>query len=90
LDFNTILFLFSDFNLAFPIKFIDLTDKALILINVAGFLFLLLIIILMNKNKIRKLNYGIEKTELISKNIIASIIGMSITIILAVIKGNGI
>lgn len=44
----------------------------------------------MNKKKIRNLIYGIEKTELISKNVIASIIGMSITIILALINANGI
>ena len=40
--------------------------------------------------KISNLTYGIAKTELIYKNIIAFIIGISITIILAMIKGNGI
>ncbi|MBB5270000.1 hypothetical protein HNQ90_003601 [Algibacter amylolyticus] len=83
-------FYFLISNLAFSAKFIDLTDQTLILINVVGFLLLLLIIVLMNKKKIRNLIYGIEKTELISKNVIASIIGMSITIILALIKANGI
>ncbi|MFD2917143.1 hypothetical protein [Psychroserpens luteus] len=83
-------FYFLISNLAFSAKYIDLNDNALILINIIGFLLLLLIIILMNKKKIRNLIYGIEKTELISKNVIASIVGMSITIILAMIKANGI
>ncbi len=83
-------FYFLISNLAFSAKFIDLIDNTLILINIVGFLLLLLIIILMNKKKISNLIYGIGKTELISKNIIASAIGMSITIILALIKGNGI
>ncbi|WP_282032715.1 hypothetical protein [Winogradskyella eximia] len=83
-------FYFLISNLAFSAKFIDLTDNTLILINIVGFLLLLLIIVLMNKKKISNLIYGIGKTELISKNVIASVIGMSITIILALIKGNGI
>ena len=83
-------FYFLISNLTFSAKYIDLTDTALILINIIGFLLLLLIIILMNKKKIRNLIYGIEKSELISKNVIASVIGMSITIILALIKANGI
>ncbi|WP_282147544.1 hypothetical protein [Algibacter lectus] len=83
-------FYFLISNLAFSAKFIDLTDNTLILINIVGFLLLLLIIILMNKKKISNLIYGIGKAELISKNVIASVIGLSITIILALIKGNGI
>lgn len=83
-------FYFLISNLIFSAKYIDLTDNTLILINIIGFLLLLLIIILMNKNKIRNLIYGIEKSELISKNVIASVIGMSITIILMLIKAKGI
>ncbi len=81
-------FYFLITNLVFPATQIDLTDNTLILINIIGFLLLLLIIILMNKNKIRNLTYGIKKNELISKNIIASIIGISTTIILVMIKNN--
>lgn len=83
-------FYFLITNLAFSTKYIDLADNALILINSIGFILLLLIIIFMNKKKIRNLIYGIEKTELIRKNVIASILGMSITIILALIKANEI
>lgn len=83
-------FYFLISNLAFSTKFIDLNDNTLILINIVGFLLLILIIILMNKKKISNLIYGIRKTELINKNVIASVIGLSITIILALIKGNGI
>lgn len=68
-------------NLVFQVKFVDLTEKTLILIYIFGISALLLIIILMNKSKISNLTYGIAKTELISMNIIASTIGMSITII---------
>lgn len=77
-------------NLSFSAKFIDLTDKTLIFTNFIGFSLVLLIILIMNKHKIRNQTYGIAKTELISKNIIASIIGISITIISAVTKANGI
>ena len=75
-------------NLAFPATQMDFTDITLIIINIIGFLLILLIIILMNKKKISNLVYGIKKSELINKNIIASVIGISITIILVMIKGN--
>lgn len=81
-------FYFLISNLVFPAIEIGLIDSTLVFINVIGFIFLLLIIILMNKMKISNHNYGIEKKELINKNIIASVIGISITIILAMIKGN--
>ncbi|WP_452219443.1 hypothetical protein [Lacinutrix salivirga] len=83
-------FYFLISNLIFSAKYIDLTDNTLVIINLIGFSLLLLIIFLMNKKKIWNLIYGIEKTELISKNVVTSIIGMSITIILAFIKANGI
>ena len=83
-------FYFLISNLAFSAKYIDSTDNTLILINIVGFLLLLLIIILMNKKRISDMIYGIGKTELISKNIIASFIGIGITIILALIKVDGI
>ncbi|WP_299227715.1 hypothetical protein [uncultured Psychroserpens sp.] len=75
-------FYFLITNLAFPATKIDLTDNTLIILNVIGFLLILLIIILMNKNKISNLVYGIKKSKLINMNIIASIIGISITLIL--------
>ncbi len=83
-------FYFLITNLVFPATKIDLTDNTLIILNIIGFLLIILIIILMNKKKISNLVYGIKKAELINKNIIASVIGISITIILVMIKGNGI
>jgi hypothetical protein len=83
-------FYFLITNLAFPATQIDLTDNTLIIINIVGFLLILLIIILMNKNKISNHVYGIKKSELINKNIIASVVGIAITIILVMIKENGI
>jgi hypothetical protein len=83
-------FYFLITNLAFPATQIDLTDNTLIILNIIGFLLILLIIILMNKKKISNLVYGIKKSQLINKNIIASVVGISITIILVMIKGNGI
>jgi len=68
------------------LKYFDFNDKTKILFNVVGFLFLMLIIILMNKNKISDKVYGIRKVELIKKNIIASVIGIMITITLALSK----
>jgi len=66
----------------------DLTDKTLILMYVIGFSLLLLILLLMNKKKISSLKYGIAKNELIGSNIIASVIGISITMMITMIKGN--
>ncbi len=83
-------FYFLITNLAFPATQIDLTDNTLIIINIVGFLLILLIIILMNKKKISNHVYGIKKSELINKNIIASVVGIAITIILVMIKENGI
>lgn len=44
------------------------------------------LIIVMNMKKIWSRVYGFKKTEMITKNIVASIIGMGITIMLAYIK----
>ena len=79
-------FYFLITNLTFIMKYFDFNDKTKILFNVVGFLFLMLIIILMNKNKISDKVYGIRKVELIKKNIIASVIGIMITITLALSK----
>ena len=83
-------FYFLIANLAFLATFTEITKKSIIALYVFGFLLLLVIIILMNKKKISNNIYGIEKTELINKNVIASSIGISIAIILVMIKGNGI
>ncbi len=83
-------FYFLITNLVFPATQIDFTDNTLIILNIIGLILILLIIILMNKNKISNLVYGIKKVELINKNIIASVIGISITIILVMINENGI
>ncbi|MDH7914081.1 hypothetical protein [Winogradskyella sp. SYSU M77433] len=69
-------------NLVFKVDNINFDDTSIILTNIALFLLLLLIIIFMNTRKIRNVVYGMEKEEMISKNIIASAIGMTITIIL--------
>lgn len=83
-------FYFLISNLVFPVTLNDLTEKNIIAVYVFGFIFLLLIIILMNKKKISRDVYGVEKSGLIKQNIVASIIGISITIILVTIKKNGI
>lgn len=54
-----------------------------------GLLFILiptLVILVMNREKIRNGIYNIPKTELLTKNIIASIIGMGITILVTYLK----
>ena len=79
-------FYFLITNLTFRMKYFDFNDKTKILLNFVGFLLLMLIIILMNKNKISDKVYGIRKVELIKKNIIASVIGIMITITLALSK----
>jgi len=79
-------FYFLITNLTFRMKYFDFNDKTKILLNFVGFLLLMLIIILMNKNKISDQVYGIRKVELIKKNIIASVIGIMITITLALSK----
>lgn len=79
-------FYFLITNLTFRMKYFDFNDKTKILLNFVGFLLLILIIILMNKNKISDKVYGIRKVELIKKNIIASVIGIMITITLALSK----
>ena len=79
-------FYFLITNLTFRMKYFDFNDKTKILLNFVGFLLLMLIIILMNKNKISDKVYGIRKVELIKKNIIASVIGLMITITLALSK----
>ncbi|MBB3123015.1 hypothetical protein FHS04_000503 [Mesoflavibacter sabulilitoris] len=79
-------FYFLITNLTFRIKYYDFNDKTKILLNFVGFLLIMLIIILMNKNKISDQVYGIRKLELIKKNIIASVIGIMITITLALSK----
>ena len=79
-------FYFLITNLTFRMKYYDFNDKTKILLNFVGFLLLMLIIILMNKNKISDQVYGIRKVELIKKNIIASVIGIMITITLALSK----
>ena len=75
-------FYFLITHLAFKANYLDLTNIILIVINSVGFLLLLLIIVIMNKRKISRSIYRIPKTDLITMNIIASIIGMSLTIIL--------
>lgn len=83
-------FYFLISNLAFTWKYIEITNNTSIFINISIFLIFSIPIILMNKSNVAKLFYGIEKTQLIGINVIASIIGMSITIVLAIIKSNQI
>lgn len=59
-----------------------------ILFSVLAFLLTVFIIKLMNNKKISNLTYGIEKTELIYMNILASAIGMLLTIIINLLKAN--
>jgi hypothetical protein len=77
-------FLFS--SIVFNIKFVELIDKTDVFLIIAISTIILLIIAMMNIKKISNLTYGIAKTELISKNIIASVIGMSLTIVVLIIR----
>ena len=81
-------FYFLILNIIFPLVSTGFADYQIILIPIIVFLLVLLFIILMNKRKISNEFYGIDKTELIGNNIIASSIGMSITILLAVLKAS--
>lgn len=63
-----------------------LADHITLIINPIALLFLFLFIVIINKTSYH--TYGIKKSELISKNIIASVIGISITVVLAMIKLN--
>ncbi|GGE28868.1 hypothetical protein [Psychroflexus planctonicus] len=81
-------FYFLATNLVFMVIKDDSINNNSILMHAITFSILFLIIILMNKKTISKLNYGIEKKELINKNNIALIIGISITTILIYIKAN--
>lgn len=79
-------FYFLISNVVFQIIYIDTNDLIQITISFIAFLLSLLIILLLNKKKISYNTYNISKRKLIRYNIIASIIGMLITIILAVQK----
>lgn len=47
---------------------------------------IIFIITVMNMKKISEVTYGFTKSQLITKNIIASIIGMTLTIVIIYIK----
>ena len=66
----------------------ELTDNPSIYILIVIFIILLMILIVMNKTKISSSTYGIRKTQLLKMNIIASTIGISITILSVILKGN--
>lgn len=61
-----------------------------ILLLIFGMIIILLPIGLMNIKKVSYLTYGITKTELIGMNVIAWVIGISITIVLVLINANDI
>ncbi|WP_139149429.1 hypothetical protein [Ulvibacter litoralis] len=79
-------FYFLITNLVFPFTQTEVTDVSLSSLHSIAFFLILLSIILMNKKSINNLVYGIKKSELIPKNTIASVIGISITILLAILK----
>ncbi|WP_189342879.1 hypothetical protein [Ulvibacter litoralis] len=83
-------FCFLITNLVFPFTQTEVTDACLSSLHSIAFFLILLFIILMNKKSISNLVYGIKKSELIPKNTIASVIGISITILLAILKREGI
>ena len=72
--------------IVFNLKFEELIGKTDVFLFITITTIILLIIALMNIRKISNLTYGINKTELISKNIIASAIGMSLTIAVLIIR----
>ncbi len=61
-------------------------DSMDIVVRLMFIIFFVLIILIMNKEKNRKRIYNIKKKDLLMKNIIASIIGMGITIVVAYLK----
>ena len=81
-------FYFLISNLVFSARFMELTDNPSIYILIVIFIILLLILIVMNKTKISSRIYGIGKTQLLKMNIIACTIGISITILSVILKGN--
>lgn len=83
-------FYFLISNLIFTLAKNYPTDINFIYTYIIGFLILLLIILIMNKKRISNLTYGIEKDKLISINIIAFIIGISISMTLILTKNNWI
>ena len=81
-------FYFLISNLIFTLKYKDFTNITFAIFYLTSLSLILLIILIMNKEKISKFIYGIEKSKLIINNIIAFTIGTLITILLAMIKGN--
>ena len=73
-------------SLAFLLMDSNSLDSADIVVGLMVIAFFLLIILIMNKEKIRNGIYNIKKKDLIIKNIIASIIGMGITIMVTYLK----
>ncbi len=83
-------FYFLISNLIFSAEISDLTDSMQFTALLVIFLIIVFFIILMSLKKIANQVYGITKSKLIIYNIIASIFGMSMTIILALIKATEI
>lgn len=75
-------------NLIYSIKYADFSDKVFIAINIFILSLVLLGILLMNSNTISSVFYGFRKREIVDKNIISSIIGICITLILAMVKAD--
>lgn len=82
----TSFFYYFLFGIIFYASFEKFIDKNNV-INFAVFtLTVFLLLGIMNIKKVRKLTYGISKTEMIGKNIVASIVGISLTIVIVLIN----
>ena len=63
-------------NLVYTMKYIDYNDKEFVVVNMIICIPIVLVIILMNNKRVSEGFYGFLKSELISKNIIATIVGI--------------
>ncbi len=73
-------------SIAFKLMGSKSTDLIVLGMGLIFIVLFILLILVMNKEKIRNGIYNIPKTDLLMKNIIASIIGMGITIVVAYLK----
>ncbi len=78
-------FYFLLFRLVYPMKYSDFNYEEFLVQMIIG-IPIVLIILLMNNNKIGKEFYGLSKSELISKNIVATSIGILMVLSLTWIK----
>jgi len=84
----TSYFYFIISNLILPFDYNTLLDSKLLTINIIALSILIFIITLMNRKKTYNLTYNIAKNDLPILNLISSVIGIAITLILVFLKSN--